>query len=244
MFMPARHALAPLLAQLPAPARLPVFPQLPAAVVTAFAVAMFAAAGAVTGWLGRCVLHRLPRGAVVPRGWCEIGVAALWSAVVVRAADGLPLWWSIVPLALGSLAVPLAACDALAGRLPDALTLPVYPAAVLVLAFAARWGDAPALLVRAPLGTALFVGMYSLVRFARPGALGRGDVKLAGGLGAVVGAVSLSAVLWTIFAAAVLTVVVAGLARARAVAHGPAMLAPAWFVTASASAPALHTGFG
>lgn len=238
MFMPAWHALPLLLAQLPAGT------QLPAVVVTAFVVVAFAAAGAVVGWLGRCVLRRLPRGAVVPPGWCEVGGAASWSAVAVRAADGLPLWWSIVPLALGSLAVPLAACDALAGRLPDALTLPIYPAAALVLAFAAWWGDAPGLLVRAPLGTALFVGMYSLVRFVRPRSLGSGDVKLAGGLGAVVGAVSLSAVLWTILAAAVLTVVVAGVARARVVPHGPAMLAPAWFVTASASAPALHTGFG
>ena len=243
MFMLSWHAFPLLMAQLSAGTRLPAFPPLPTAVVTAFVVAAFAAAGAVAGWLARCVLRRLPRGAVVPPGWCEVGVAALWSAVAVRAVDGLPLWWSVVPLVLGWLAVPLAACDALAGRLPDALTLPVYPAAALVLVLASCWGDAPGLLVRAPLGTALFAGAYSLVRLLRPVAMGCGDVKLAGGLGAVVGAVSLSAVLWSIFAA-VLTLVVAAAARARVVAHGPAMLAPAWFVTASASGPALHTGFG
>ncbi|MDQ3989314.1 MAG: prepilin peptidase, partial [Actinomycetota bacterium] len=62
-------------------------------------------AGLVAGWLARNVLARLPRGARVPPGWCELGVALLW------AVSGWAGAWTPVLLGLGWLAVTLTATD-------------------------------------------------------------------------------------------------------------------------------------
>ena len=203
-----------------------------------------AIAGAAAGRFGRGLLRRLPHGVLVAPGACELGVAVLWSAVAVRVVDGLPLWWSIVPLVLGWLAVLLTACDVLHRRLPDALTLPVYPFVALIVVVASLWANDPTLLLRALGGAVVFAGVYSLVRLLRPSAMGAGDVKLAGGLGAAVGAVSVFATMLCVLAAAVLTLITAGCTRARTVAHGPAMLAPAWFATTwvSTGLPGLLAG--
>lgn len=196
------------------------------------------AVGGCAGWFGRRLLGRLRRGVRAPPGWCEATVAVLWATVAIRAlTGGLPLWWSVIPLLLGWLAVLLVACDVLAARLPNVLTLPAYPVAAFVLGLVAYWGRLPGLLPGAVVGALLFAGAYSVIRLVLPAALGPGDVKLAGSLGAVIGAVSVSAVLLSMLAAAVLTLVTACLVRSRVVAHGPAMLLPAWLVTASGPGP-------
>jgi leader peptidase (prepilin peptidase)/N-methyltransferase len=72
-----------------------------------------------------------------------------------------------------------------------------------------------------------------MVRLLAPGALGGGDVKLAGSLGALTAATSWSGLVLAVLAASVLTAVVALPARIigyREVPHGPAMLAVAWLV--------------
>ncbi|MGW5644165.1 prepilin peptidase [Saccharopolyspora sp. NPDC003752] len=193
------------------------------------------AAGFGAGRLGRLLLCSARRGVRPPRMWCELAVGLLWTVVAVRAATGMPLWWVAVPLLLGWLAVLLTACDVLASRLPDVLTLPAYPVAAVLLAVAAV--PRPDVLLGGAAGAVVFAGTYLLVRVVSPGAMGPGDVKLAGSLGAVVGAVSLPAVLFVMAAAAALTLVAALWARIGGVPHGPAMLAPAWLVTTFAPWP-------
>ncbi|QUH05963.1 prepilin peptidase [Saccharopolyspora erythraea] len=187
------------------------------------------------------LLRSLRRGVVVPRFACGPAVAVLWSGVAVSAICGwMPPWWVPVPLWLGWLAVLLTACDVIARRLPDALTLTAYPVAAVLLAVAD-----PVLLLGGLTGLVLFAGLYLGVRVLSPASMGPGDVKLAGSLGAVVGAVSVPAVLGCVAVAAALTLVVAARSRGGAVAHGPAMLAPAWLVTALPAAfggPAITPG--
>jgi len=141
--------------------------------------------------------------------------------------------------------VAAGAVDLLRCRLPDALTVPALPAALLL---AVPLGGASVL--RAVLGAALLGGGYLLIRLVAPAALGAGDVKLAAPLGAAMAAASWSALLVGALLAAVLTLGVAmvqsgvgALAGARleapigvvgGVPHGPAMLAAGWLVLAMA----------
>ncbi|MDR7303300.1 prepilin peptidase [Haloactinomyces albus] len=200
-------------------------------------------AGLGAGRCGTELLRRLRRGVRPPALCCEGGVALLWALVAVRIVAGaLPLWWAAVPLLVGWLAVVLTTCDLLAGRLPDALTLSAYPATAAVLGLAACGGGVPGMASRALLGVVLFAGSYACVRLVSPSAMGAGDVKLAGSLGAVAGAVSPGAVLLTMAAAAVVTIAAAGVARRATVPHGPAMLLPAWLVTAFPSATSWQAG--
>ncbi|WP_263248604.1 prepilin peptidase [Saccharopolyspora rosea] len=182
-------------------------------------------AGVVAGRLGASVLRAARRGVPPPPWCCEVGVAALWAAAALPAP---PWWWLPVPLAVGWFGVLLAVCDVRARRLPDVLTLPIGPVLAVLLAFAAP--HRPGVLVGAVVGVVLFGGTYLLVRAAVPAALGAGDVKLALGLGAAVGAVVWWAVLVVVLVAAGLTLLAAR--RCARVPHGPAMLAPAWVVTA------------
>lgn len=201
-----------------------------------------AVAGAAAGRLGRVLLCWLRRGVRPPALWCEVSVAVLWGIAAARSAESLPWWWSPVPMLLGWCAVLLCACDMAALRLPDALTLSAYPAVALTTGWAVYWSRAPDLLVGAATGAMVFAGTYAIVRLVLPGAMGAGDVKLAGSLGAVVGAVSIAAVLMCMVAAAVLTLVQSAVTRRRRVPHGPAMLAPAWLVTVLAPGPACGWG--
>ena len=183
-------------------------------------------AGALAGWGGRRLLGGLRRGAVVPAGWCEVGVSVAWGVVALR---GIPWWWIAVPLLLSWGGVLLGACDLRVHRLPDALTLPAYPVLAALLGLAA-W-HRPEIALGSVAGLVLFGGTYLLVRIVAPSAMGGGDVKLAGVLGAAAGAVSVPAVVGVIAAAALLALVGSLSRRAGAVAHGPAMIVPSWLVT-------------
>lgn len=188
--------------------------------------------GWVAGRFGRALVGSLRRGVRAPPGWCETSVAVLWIATALRVGTGgLAPSAAMLPWLLGWWGTLLAVCDLRAARLPDALTGPAYPVAAVALAALAWWACAPALLGGALAGAAVFAGCYALVRLLAPASLGAGDVKLAGSLGAAVGAVSVPAVPVCVLAAAALTLVGAILARGRAVPHGPCMLAPAWLVT-------------
>lgn len=201
------------------------------------------AAGALAGRLGRGLLCALRRGVRPPALWCECGVAVLWAGASAATAVGaLPWWWLPVPLGLGWLAVLLAVCDVVARRLPDALTLPAYPGLLVLLGTAAFWGDVPGLLPGAVAGAALYAGVYLLVRLFVADAMGPGDVKLSGVLGAAVGAVSVPAVLLAVVTAAVLTLISAWRWRRTEVPHGPAMLLPAWLVTTFPAGAAWQAG--
>lgn len=105
-------------------------------------------------------------------------LAATWPVPVV--VTGVGLWW---------LLVALAAVDRDVHRLPDAVTLPAYPVALVALVGCA-WsvGDWTGLV------RALVAGPVLALAFAVAGRLGRGepgfglgDIKLAGLLGLILG---------------------------------------------------------
>jgi leader peptidase (prepilin peptidase) / N-methyltransferase len=134
---------------------------------------------------------------------------------------------------LGWAGMLLAGADLVARRLPDALTLSAYPVLGVLLGIAAVGAGDAGLLVRAAAGGVLWAGGYAAVRLLAPDALGGGDVKLAGSLGALTAATSWPALLLAVLAASVLTAAIAGPARLlgyRDVPHGPAMLAAAWLM--------------
>ena len=81
---------------------------------------------------------------------------------------------------LGAVGVALSAIDIATHRLPDKLTLPAYPALVVLLGLAAVFGHSGAALVRALLGGVALTCVYFVLAVLRPGQLGAGDVKLAG----------------------------------------------------------------
>jgi leader peptidase (prepilin peptidase)/N-methyltransferase len=192
----------------------------------------FGLAGFVMGCGGRLLLGRLSRGVVLRPPWCELAAGGLSAVLGWRASAGLlPWWWVPVPLLLGWLAVPLAAADLARLRLPDALTLPAYPLLGLAVALAAVAGADPGIGLRAVVGVLLFGGTHAVVHVLVPRALGAGDVKLAGSLGAVLGAVGWPALAVAATLAAVVTLGVATLRRARTAPHGPGLLVATWLVT-------------
>ncbi|MBO3747938.1 prepilin peptidase [Streptosporangiaceae bacterium NEAU-GS5] len=109
----------------------------------------------------------------------EIATAAVCGLVVWRAPGGWPLAAALYFAVLG---VVLTVVDWRTLRLPDALTLPSYP---ILIALLVPSGRLPVALVCAcALG-----GVYALLWLARPAGIGLGDVKLAGLIGLVTGAV-------------------------------------------------------
>jgi leader peptidase (prepilin peptidase) / N-methyltransferase len=178
------------------------------------------AAGVPGGVAARLLLRRLRRGARVPPPWCELGVASAWFATGVTALAGVLPWrWVPLLLGLGWLAVAAGAVDLLHHRLPDALTLPALPLALLLLV---PVGSAAVL--RGLAGAGLAVAAYAVLHLVAPAAMGAGDVKLAAPLGAVLAAAS-----WPALAlgAAVAAVLSGGLALA-ALVSGERPVASPW----------------
>jgi leader peptidase (prepilin peptidase)/N-methyltransferase len=207
-------------------------------------VVTFGLVGVFVGGLGRWLADRLSGGARCGSPWCELATGGLSAVLAWRAVSGgLPWWWLPVPLVVGWLAVPLAAVDLASRRLPNALTLPAYPLVGLAVAVAATAGPGPALALRALVGVVVFGGAHAVVRLLAPGALGGGDVKLAGSLGAVLGAVGWPALAVAVALAAVVTVTIAVARRARSAPHGPGLLAATWLVAAFPGGAALTSSF-
>jgi leader peptidase (prepilin peptidase) / N-methyltransferase len=139
-------------------------------------------------------------------------LGSLWTVAAVLDAPPssyLLAWFGIV----------LAMIDLRHHRLPDALTLPLG-AALVLLQFHG--------LGAAVLSALVFGGAHLAVRWFRPALMGGGDVKLAFGLGAVL---PLPALLPAAILAGAVTLVVAAFGRTRAVPHGPGLLAATWALT-------------
>lgn len=192
-------------------------------------------AGAVAGAGARGLLGRLRRGARIRPPCCEVAVGVLWAATGAGWATGAcPAAWLPVLLGLGWLAVAAGAADLARRRLPDALTVPALPSALLlVLPLGA---DAA---LRGAAGAAVAVAAHGAVHLLAPRAMGGGDVKLAAPLGVALAAVAWPAMAVAALLAAVLTALAAAvglatgtMARGAALPHGPSMLTAAWLVTA------------
>jgi len=113
----------------------------------------------------------------------EAGTAVLFGLAAWRTGT---TWALPALLYLAAIAVALALIDLDTHRLPNAIVLPSYPVAIVLLALAS-WNpggasDWPAL-IRALIGGATLFAFYFLLAFAYPAGMGFGDVKLAGILG-------------------------------------------------------------
>lgn len=200
---------------------------------TGSAVLVGGLAGVAAGAGARLTVGRLRRGARVGPPGCEALVGSGWALLAGGAAAGvLPLGWVPVLLALVWFGVAAGAVDLRHRRLPDALTLPALPVALVLVA-----PLGPPALGRAVAVAALAVAAHAAVHLAVPGSLGAGDVKLAAPLGAVLGAVAWPAAVLAAVVAALLTALLAVvLGRRAGVPHGPSMLAATALVSAAGAA--------
>lgn len=139
----------------------------------------------VLSWLllrGRCRDCSEPISARYPA--VEAGTAAVFAAVTWLVG---PSWSLPAYLYLAAIAVALALIDVDVHRLPDAIVLPSYPVALLLLAVASAVGGDWGSLGRAVVGGVALFLLYAVLWFVRPGGMGLGDVKLAGVLGLYLG---------------------------------------------------------
>lgn len=205
-------------------------------------VALAAGAGAAVGWrLGRALMtlgYRIDSDAArrtgppLPLWTVPVTVAVLWAAstAVLASVDG----WALLPayLYLAVAAVGLAWVDLDVHRLPDGIIAPSYPLLGLLLVAASAATGHWTALVGALVGSVIAVGGYGLLALTSAGGPGRGDVKLAGLLGAVLGwsspylLVPATLAAFLVTGAAALVLVATGRATLRSpIAFGPGMLA-------------------
>ena len=184
----------------------------------------------VLGWLvlrGRCFGCDLPISARYPL--VELGTSALFALAGWRFADRPELLGAY--LVFAAAAVALALIDLDVHRLPNVIVLPAYPVLAVLLAAGADRDS----LARAGLGALLLFAVFLVIALAAPGAMGLGDVKLAGVVGGLTAYLSWGAFLTAALGGFVLGALV-GLAllgthragRRTAVPFGPFMLVAAW----------------
>ncbi|HEY2195240.1 MAG TPA: prepilin peptidase [Actinomycetospora sp.] len=184
--------------------------------------------GALLGAAVRAGVARVRRPVLLPWGWCVLGTAAGCGVVATAAVVGAVTPARVpVLLVVTVLAVAGAGTDAVAGRLPDVLTV---PALVLGLGALGSSGSVVAGLV----GAAVLGGLHAGVALVAPAALGGGDVKLAAALGGPLAAAGWWALALAPALAAVVLVVVARVLRRRAVPLGPSLLGVSWLLLLAA----------
>ena len=142
---------------------------------------------------------------------------------------------TIAFLYLAGVSIVLTLIDLDTHRLPNAIVLPSYIVAVLLLALATLLSGDWAALARAAVGMIIMYGAYFLLRLIRPGGMGGGDVKLAGVLGLYLGYVGWGALAIGAFAAFVLgglfgiaLIALRRAGRKSAIPFGPWMILGAW----------------
>ena len=139
----------------------------------------------VLSWLvlrGRCRDCDAPISARYPL--VEAGTALVFAVLAVRIGlePELPAF-----LYLGAIGVALALIDLDVKRLPNAIVLPSYAVAGVLLGAAALLGNDLGDFLRALLGMAALFGLYFVLAMVYPAGMGFGDVKLAGLLGLYLG---------------------------------------------------------
>lgn len=200
----------------------------------------------VLSWLllrGRC---RDCRAAISVRyPLVELGAGLTFAAVAWRfggelfeATDGFGLAAAIVQLIaylyLAAISLALALIDLDTQRLPNVIVLPAYAVGALLFGSAALLSADGMPAVTAGLGLLVMGGVYLAVALLRPGAMGMGDVKLAGVLGLFVGWLGTTNLIVGMIAGFILggiagvILLIAGRARETAIAFGPWLIAGAW----------------
>ena len=201
----------------------------------------------VLSWLllrGRCRSCATPISVRYPL--VELGTGAAF--VVVAAArwpfgavptEGPTIAAALLQLVaflwLAGASVALALIDLEHHRLPDAIVLPTYGVGVVLLGAASLLVGDPGALLRAGVGAAALFAFYLALALVKPGAMGFGDVKLAGALGLYLGWLGWGELAVGAFAAFLLgglvSVVLLATGRVRrggGIPFGPWMLAGAW----------------
>jgi leader peptidase (prepilin peptidase)/N-methyltransferase len=183
------------------------------------------------GWRGlreRCAECDPARGAGTVAA--ELLTAALFAVLALRFGPRPVL---AAFCYLGAVGVALAVIDARRRRLPDALTLPSYPVALVLLGVAALAGpDGGRRLLTALAGLAAAWLLFAVQALIYPAGIGWGDVKLAGLLGLYLGWLGVGALITGLFAGYLLAAL-AGLAllaarrasRQSLIPFGPFLLA-------------------
>jgi leader peptidase (prepilin peptidase)/N-methyltransferase len=125
----------------------------------------------------------------VPAGGRRVAVV---TGLAVPACAGVGAGVGLHPvlaayLWLAAVGVVLLVIDAERKLLPDRLTLPSYPAGVVLLGAAALVDDGWDDLLRAVVAGAAVFGLFLLLALISPSSLGFGDVKLAGVLALFLG---------------------------------------------------------
>ncbi|MFF9040931.1 prepilin peptidase [Streptomyces sp. NPDC014892] len=192
--------------------------------------------GPANGWLGpaRCTPRSTATacsyGPHTPTVATTTALICATLALTTGTRPELAVWLLLAPLG-----VLLTLVDLGAQRLPDPLTLPFAALALTLLGAAAFVPEHAGQWRTALYGALALGGLYFLFFLIRPMALGFGDVKLALGLGAVLGWYGWGALYLGTFAGALIgsAYTVVALARRRAVrrqlvALGPFMIAGAY----------------
>ncbi len=185
-------------------------------------------------------------GARISARYPALELAGAAAFTLVGAVLGPQLWSAASPAAviasiaqiavfiyLAAISLALAVIDVQTMRLPNAIVLPAYPVTAILLTAAAAAGGAWDQLLGAAAGLAIMGGLYLVIAFAKPGAMGMGDVKLAGVLGICLGWLG-----WTQLAVGILggflvggmvgLALLATRGRRARIPFGPWLLAGAW----------------
>ncbi|MEU9209022.1 A24 family peptidase [Streptomyces sp. NPDC048415] len=190
------------------------------------------AAGAVPGEAGRLVTRRVS--AWYGRSTLLVSPATALVCAGIALATGtrpeLAVWLVLAPLG-----VLLAVVDFSVQRLPDVLTLPLAGAALALLGAVAAVPEHAGDWLTALLGALALGGAYFLLFLINPNGMGFGDVKLALGLGAVLGWYGWSVVFLGTFAGFLFgglygtaLVVVRRAGRKTSIPFGPFLIAGAY----------------
>jgi len=137
-------------------------------------------------------------------------------------------------LYLGAVSIALALIDLDTRRLPNVLVLPMYVVGAVLFAAAALAAGQWQPLASAGIGLAGVGICYLLLSVARPGAMGMGDVKLAGALGLFLGWLGPDTLAVGVIAGFLLgggagvVLLLRGAGRRASIAFGPWLLAGAW----------------